>query len=248
MGTPTTFIKLDRNILSWGWFSTPATLSVWLFILIKANISDRKFQGVPVRRGELVTSYNSIAEACGISVDKVRTAIKHLVDTGEIEKKGYNKFLHISVINYNTYQNTNVDEKYMPSHSNPTVQTAIHSHSENITDSNFPFKSHTDTIQNTTRTQSNPNTIRNKEIKNERSECVRHAHGIFNNIFLTDEEYKDYKLRLRDIDTVIDELSEALAANPEKYGHGDIKAWLNKFIRQKYGKLPERRKLLNELH
>ena len=106
----------------------------------------------------------------------------------------------------------------------------------------------TDDRQITHRTQSDDNTIRNKEIKNERSECVRHAHGIFNNIFLTDEEYKDYKLRLRDIDTVIDELSEALVANPEKYGHGDIKAWLNKFIRRKYGKLPERRKLLNDLH
>ena len=85
MGTPTTFIKLDRNILSLGWFSTPATLSVWLFILIKANISDRKFQGVPVRRGELVTSYNSIAEACGLSYSQARTAVKHLY-TSEIRQ------------------------------------------------------------------------------------------------------------------------------------------------------------------
>ena len=47
--------------------------------------------------------------------------------------------------------------------------------------------------------------------------CEKHAHGIFNNIFLTEDEYKDYRLRVRDIDTIIDELSEAVAAEPKKY-------------------------------
>ncbi len=243
MGTPTTFIKLDRNILSWGWFSTPATLSVWLFILIKANISDRKFQGVPVRRGELATSYNSIAEACGLSYSQARTAVKHLVDTGEILTKNHNRYLLIHIVNYDLYQQNTAQ-----SHGNNRPETAVFSHFKSIASATDTAKTQSDNTQITHRTQTDDNTIRNKEIKNERSECVRHAHGIFNNIFLTDEEYKDYKLRLRDIDTVIDELSEALAANPEKYGHGDIKAWLNKFIRRKYGKLPERRKLLNELH
>ena len=240
MGTPTTFIKLDRNILSWGWYSTPATLSVWIFILIKANITDRRFQDIPVKRGELVTSYNSIAEACGISIDKVRTAISHLEKTGEIEKKGYNRFLHIRVVNYDVYQAV--------SHSNPTVQTAEYSHFQHMETEEIPFGSQSDPNQIPNGSQSDPNTIRNKEVKNERSVCEKHAHGIFNNIYLTDDEYRDYRLRVREIDAVIDELSESVAANPSKYRQGEITAWLNKFIRQKYGRLPERRKLLNDLH
>ena len=102
--------------------------------------------------------------------------------------------------------------------------------------------------QSAVSSQSTGNNIRIKEVKNERSVCEKHAHGIFNNIYLTDDEYKDYRLRVREIDAVIDELSESVAANPSKYRQGEITAWLNKFIRQKYGRLPERRKLLNDLH
>ena len=46
MGTPTTFIKLDRNILSWGWFSTPAMLSVLLFTIMM-SFCKRGSQNIP---------------------------------------------------------------------------------------------------------------------------------------------------------------------------------------------------------
>ena len=105
-------------------------------------------------------------------------------------------------------------------------------------------RSRTDHEQITNNSRAINDTIRNKEVKKERSVCEKHAHGIFNNIFLTEDEYHEYSLRVREIDTVIDELSEAVAAEPKKYANGDIKAWLNKFIRQKYGRMPERRKLL----
>lgn len=230
MSTPTTFIKLDRNILSWGWFTVPQTLSVWLFILIKANIGDRMFQGTPVKRGEMITSYNSIAETCGITVDKARTAIKHLAETGEITYEGSNKCLHIRVVNYNKYQNGYLYEFEGDFNEKNPEKTGCKSHAN---PTQIPCESH-----------ANPNTIINKEIKKERSVCEKHAHGIFNNIFLTEDEYKDYRLRVRDIDTIIDELSEAVAAEPGRYSKGDIKAWLNKFIRSKYGRMPERRKML----
>ena len=123
MSTPTTFIKIDRNLLSWGWYTVPTTLSVWIFILISANISDRTFQGTEVKRGELITSYNSIAHACGITSDKARTAIKHLVKTNEIEYKGTNRFLHIKVLNYNKYQNVNQKTMTDESHADPMQNT-----------------------------------------------------------------------------------------------------------------------------
>lgn len=73
-----------------------------------------------------------------------------------------------------------------------------------------------------------------------------HAHGRFKNVFLTDDEYRDFKKRYRDVDAVIDELSDAIAAEPKKYMNGDIKAWLHRFIRRKNGnKEPSR---IKELH
>lgn len=214
MGTPTTFIKLDRSITSWRWFNDAVTLQLWIYILIHANITERDFMDVTIHRGELATSYPSLAKELGRSVKQIRTALNHLKKTGEVAVRVYPKFSVISVLNYNTYQAQRQAEG---------SQTAVNG-------------------------QSTGNNIRIKEVKNERSVCEKHAHGIFNNIYLTDDEYRDYRLRVREIDAVIDELSESVAANPSKYRQGEITAWLNKFIRQKYGRLPERRKLLNDLH
>ena len=239
MSTPTTFIKLDRNILSWGWFGNRETLATWIFILIRANISDRKFEGVPVKRGELVTSYNSIAEACNITYKQARTSVSHLVKTGEISSKPIKKFLLIRVLNYERYQN---GQSY--GQGSECSETAEYSHSYQINQNKFTDYGQDEGRERAENRQGEGNTIINKEIKKERSVCEKHAHGIFNNIFLTEDEYKDYRLRVRDIDTIIDELSEAVAAEPKKYANGDIKAWLNKFIRAKYGRMPERRKML----
>ncbi len=236
MAIPETYIKLNRKIIDWGWFKDPSTLSVWIFLLISANISDREFFGVPVRRGELITSCQSVARACGLTDNKVRTAFKHLIKTGEIIYTPSRKFVHIRIVNYNRYQNSQQDIS--------TEKTAKYSHYGANSNDTSTNKSRTDNEQVTDNSQTVNDTIRNKERNKERSVCEKHPHGIFNNIFLTEEEYKDYKSRLRDIDVVIDELSEAVAAQPGKYAKGDIKAWLNKFIRAKYGTIPERRKLL----
>ena len=236
MAIPETYIKLSRKIIEWGWFKNPETLSVWIFLLISANISDREFEGMAVRRGELITSCQTVARTCGLTESKVRTAFRHLIKTGEIVYTPTRKFVHIRIVNYNKFQNIQRTEDIN--------KTSQYSHSESYYDNNMTNKSRTDNEQMTNNSRTNDNTIRNKEINKERSVCEKHAHGIFNNIFLTDEEYKEYRLRVRDIDTVIDELSEAVAAEPGKYSKGDIKAWLNKFIRTKYGKMPERRKML----
>lgn len=71
------WIMLSRKLLSWGWFKDSYTLQVWIFLLLSANYRDSTFQGIPVKRGQVVTSYPAIAEKCGISVRNARTAIKH---------------------------------------------------------------------------------------------------------------------------------------------------------------------------
>ena len=101
---PTTFIKLDRNIVNWRWFKDGKTLLLWIFILLSANISDHGFENIIVHRGELVTSYDSLSKSTGLTVKEIRTALGHLIKTGEVAIRKYPKFSVISVINYNLYQ------------------------------------------------------------------------------------------------------------------------------------------------
>lgn len=97
-------IKLDRRILEWEWYGDINTCRLFIHLLLKANWKDGRFQGTEVPRGSLVTSYSSLAKQTGLSVQNVRTAIKHLILTGEITSKQQAKFTVITVKNYDKYQ------------------------------------------------------------------------------------------------------------------------------------------------
>lgn len=104
MAEKTTWIKIDRNILNWGWYTDANTFRVFLHLLITANIKPRRFLGVMINRGEVATSYASIAETLEISTQNARTAISHLKSTGEITTKQHPRFTVISIVNYDSYQ------------------------------------------------------------------------------------------------------------------------------------------------
>ena len=101
------YIKEYRSLLSWGWFKDPFTAHLWEYLRLAANWDEAVFKGKPVRRGELVTSYPAMAEATGMSVQNVRTAIRHLKQTGEIEMKSFHDFSIVTIVNYDRYQADN---------------------------------------------------------------------------------------------------------------------------------------------
>lgn len=104
MAEKTTYIKLDRNILDWGWYTDENTFRVFIHLLLTANIKPHMFLGVEIGRGEVATSYKSIAESLEISIRSARTAISHLKMTGEVTIKRHPHFTVISIPNYDSYQ------------------------------------------------------------------------------------------------------------------------------------------------
>ncbi len=98
------FIKLHRKILDWEWFKDPNTLTLFIYLMAKANHKARKWQGRLIERGQLVTSFSTMAEETGLSVRKLRTALEHLESTGEATRKTTNKWQLITVEKYNIYQ------------------------------------------------------------------------------------------------------------------------------------------------
>lgn len=104
MSEPSTWIKLDRNITKWGWYTDTNTKAVFIHLLLKANTTDSTFLGKKVKRGELVTSQKNLAHDLGLTIFNIRTALRHLQATGEVTVKTTNKFSVITVLNYNKYQ------------------------------------------------------------------------------------------------------------------------------------------------
>ena len=108
------WIKLHRKILSWEWFKNENTFKVFMYLLLSANHKDKKWKGVDVKRGQIITGRISIAENTGITERSVRTCLKHLKSTGEVTVKVTNKYSIITICKYEEYQireNTN-DQQY----------------------------------------------------------------------------------------------------------------------------------------
>lgn len=108
------WIMLSRRLRSWGWFKDSCTLHVWIFLLLSASYRDSIFQGIPIRRGQVVTSYTAIAERCGISVQNARTAIKHLKSTGELTGRAYPKFSVFTIVSYEKFQGCQQADQQSP--------------------------------------------------------------------------------------------------------------------------------------
>ena len=104
MADKTSYIRLDRNIINWKWWHDHNTLIIFLFLLIKANIHDNGFSGQTIKRGQVVTSYQTLCNSTGLTIQQCRTAISHLKSTGEITSKAYSKFQVITIVNYKQYQ------------------------------------------------------------------------------------------------------------------------------------------------
>lgn len=101
------YIKLYRSMTSWEWWSNPETLTLFVHCLINANWKDGRFEGHEIKRGSFVTSLPKLSKETGLTMQQTRTALKHLISTGELTKSSFPKFSIITVQNYSTYQDIN---------------------------------------------------------------------------------------------------------------------------------------------
>ena len=104
---PTTWIKLNRNILEWRWFKDGNTLQVFLYLLLSANTKENEYRTITIRRGEVVRTQERIAEDTGLTRQQVRTVLCKLEATKEITKETRSGTVVISIVNYNKYQDSN---------------------------------------------------------------------------------------------------------------------------------------------
>lgn len=107
------FITLDRKILEWEWYKNANVSRLFIHCLIKANWQDKKYEGIMIKRSTFMTSYGKLSTETGLSVKEVRTALKKLISTGELEvnepksgKKG-KAFTLVTVCKYDDYQTIN---------------------------------------------------------------------------------------------------------------------------------------------
>jgi hypothetical protein len=89
----------------------PERVAGWAWILATAAWKDTRMDAngktVPVKRGQLLTSYRQMSAATGIPVQPLRTLISRLRDEHAINTDTSNGRLLITVCKYEKYQSTN---------------------------------------------------------------------------------------------------------------------------------------------
>lgn len=98
------FIFLHRDLLEWEWYQSSEVSRLYIHLLLKANFTDKKWQGNDVKRGQLITSANHLASDLKLSVQQIRTALKKLESSDYITRKTTSKFTLVTIINYDIMQ------------------------------------------------------------------------------------------------------------------------------------------------
>lgn len=104
MCTDNGYMKLFRKISEWEWYDDPVTFKVFLHFLITARWQDGSWHGIEIKRGEVLESLPSIAQKNGLTVQNVRTAIQHLLNTNSITIRKAGRCHVYSVSEYEKYQ------------------------------------------------------------------------------------------------------------------------------------------------
>lgn len=98
------FIALHRQILDWEWYSDASTFCLFLHLLLTANYVEGRFKGRIIKRGQLVTSLSTLSTSSGLSIQQTKTALKHLISTGEITNESTPEYRIITIVKYDEYQ------------------------------------------------------------------------------------------------------------------------------------------------
>lgn len=103
------WVKLHRQFKDWEWYNKSEMVHLFIHCLIKANFKDGSFQGIECKKGSFITSLKHLSDETNISIQTIRTCLKKLQLTKEIEVKSTNKLTQITICNYDSYQQENED-------------------------------------------------------------------------------------------------------------------------------------------
>ena len=183
------WIKLDRRILKWGWYSDMNVKGVFLHLLLIASYEDGEYLGSKIKRGQAIIGTIETANQLGITRQQLRTALSKLEKSGEISKKTTNKFTLITIENYNKYQDVTLISNQRVTNEQPTDNQRV------------------TTLKNVKKL---------KKVKN--NIYIRPHAGEFENVKLTKEELDKLQVSYSDCyEEYIEKLSSYLAQTGKRY-------------------------------
>lgn len=98
------WIKLHRSLLDWEWWDDANATRLLIYLLCAVNYEDKKWKGVNIRAGSIVTSYDKLSSATGLTYKQVRVALNKLIEGREVERKRAHEGQLITLVKWDKLQ------------------------------------------------------------------------------------------------------------------------------------------------
>ena len=97
------YLMLNKEIKRHEYFTEYKTFHLFFWLLSDANFIEGNCNGILVKRGQKLTSLNSLIIETGLTEREVRTALEKLIKGNHIVKKATNKNTLLTVVEYEFY-------------------------------------------------------------------------------------------------------------------------------------------------
>lgn len=130
------WVKLHRSMLDWEWYTDINVCRLFTHMLLKANHKDKNWRGILIKRGQTLTSLNTLESETGLSKSQIRTAIKKLNSTQEIAQQSHSQYTVFTIKNYDSYQVDDTQNDKPVTHESHTDDTPMTSNKNDKNDKN----------------------------------------------------------------------------------------------------------------
>ena len=98
------WIKSYRSILDWEWWDDKNTTRLWIYLLHAVNYETKKWHGITIEPGQIITSREELSKATGLSQQEVRTSLTRLKSTSNLTNQSTSQYTLITVVKWQDYQ------------------------------------------------------------------------------------------------------------------------------------------------
>lgn len=98
------WVKLHRKLLEWEWYEDAHMVHLLVHLLLTASHEVRRYKGLTIKRGQVVTTTKELAEALGTSRTSIWRRLKRLEVERFVKLEVKQKETVITICKYDSYQ------------------------------------------------------------------------------------------------------------------------------------------------
>ena len=104
------WVKLHRSFLEFDWYDDPNVVRVLLHLILTCNYEAKQWRGIDIQAGQIVTSYEKLAEALSLSPKQIRGALKKLEEGREVVRERAGKGQLVTLVKWAKFQQDDTNE------------------------------------------------------------------------------------------------------------------------------------------